>query len=69
MTTGLRGGPGRNQGRKKIGVDRGGLVSVQVNIFTDQAEWLKLQGTNRQELIRDAIDSIMRGDMKHATEC
>jgi len=64
MTTGIRGGSGRNQGRKKIGVDRGGLVSVQVNIFTDQAEWLKLQGTNRQELIRYAIDVIMKGGVE-----
>lgn len=50
-----KGGPGRGQGRHKIGEDRGGLVPVLVQVFGDQAEKMREQG-NVQVFIRLAID-------------
>lgn len=52
-----RGGPNRNQGRKKTGADRGGLVPVYLKIFADQAERLKEEG-QQSLLVRMALDNL-----------
>lgn len=45
------------QGRKPLGQDRGGLVPIPLQVFGDQAEWLRGKG-NRSALIRIAIDEM-----------
>lgn len=57
-----RGGPNRNQGRKVVGADRGGVVPVPVSIFRDQAEWLSRK-KNKSAIIRDLIDEAMKGEI------
>ena len=57
MTEKQHGGRRQKAGRKPIGQERGGLVSVLVNIYADQAEWLGQQ-QNKQQTIRDAIDLL-----------
>lgn len=59
MTRKTHGGPGRNQGRKKTGEDRGGLVPIFVKVYRDQKEWLASQ-PNQQEAVRDAIDKKIK---------
>jgi len=43
------------QGRKPLGQDRGGLVMISANIFTDQAEKLREMKAS-QTFIRIALD-------------
>lgn len=54
------GGPGRNQGRKPLGIDRGGLVLVPVSIYADQKA--RLNGLNVSATIRKALDLYMQKD-------
>lgn len=51
---------GRNGGRKRIGVDRGGLTPLLVQVYGDQAQWLAKQ-ENQQAAIREAIDLKIKG--------
>ena len=53
---------GRKGGRKKIDESRGGMVTVPVSIFSDQAEWLEGQ-PNKSAAVREAIDLKMK--VKH----
>ena len=59
MTTKTHGGPGRNQGRKKVRSDRGGLVPVYLKIFADQADRLKKEG-QQSLLVRMALDHLFK---------
>lgn len=52
------GGPNRGQGRKVIGIDRGGVVPVPVSLFRYQVEWLSRK-KNKSAAIRDLIDAAM----------
>lgn len=56
MTTRRKNKPG--QGRKPLGQDRGGLVMISANIFSDQAEKLRSMDERgmAQAFIRLALD-------------
>lgn len=60
MTPKKHGGPGRNQGRKPLGEERGGIQPVLVNIYADQAERLKDVPGGVSNNVRWALDYWFR---------
>ena len=60
MTTTRKNKPG--QGRKPLGLDRGGLVMISANIFADQAEKLRAMEERgmAQVFIRIALDEAFK---------
>ena len=50
---------GLKGGRKKLGVERGGLVRISAQLFADQVERLNQEGPGQGWLIRAAVDQLI----------